>query len=310
MNHNPHLTKVQRRKLKEETFKGWELVQATARLCAMNLLLHGIGSQDFEPIVVSDSLAADPGDRFDLVLTNPPFGKKSSATIVGEEGKVSKERDIVERTDFWTTTSNKQLNFIQHVKTLLKQNGRAAVVAPDNVLFEGGAGETIRRKLLHECDVHTLLRLPTGLFYAQGVKANVLFFDKKPASETPWTKKLWIYDLRTNKHFTLKTDPLKREDLDEFVECYNPANRHQRKATWSDKTPEGRWRAYTYDEIIARDKASLDIFWLRDDSLSESDNLPSPDVIAQEIVDDLEAALEQFREITADLSDSPSAETR
>jgi type I restriction enzyme M protein len=304
------LTKVQRRKLKEETFKGWELVQATARLCAMNLLLHGIGSQDFEPIVVSDSLAADPGDRFDLVLTNPPFGKKSSATIVGEEGKVSKERDIVERTDFWTTTSNKQLNFIQHVKTLLKQNGRAAVVAPDNVLFEGGAGETIRRKLLHECDVHTLLRLPTGLFYAQGVKANVLFFDKKPASETPWTKKLWIYDLRTNKHFTLKTDPLKREDLDEFVECYNPANRHQRKATWSDKTPEGRWRAYTYDEIIARDKASLDIFWLRDDSLSESDNLPSPDVIAQEIVDDLEAALEQFREITADLSDSPSAETR
>ena len=210
-------------------------MQATARLCAMNMLLHGIGSQDFEPIVVSDSLAADPGDRFDLVLTNPPFGKKSSTTIVGEEGKVSKERDIVERGDFWTTTSNKQLNFVQHVKTLLKQNGRAAVVVPDNVLFEGGAGETIRRKLLHECDVHTLLRLPTGLFYAQGVKANVLFFDKKPASETPWTKKLWIYDLRTNMHFTLKTNPLKREDLDEFVKCYNPENRHERKATWTEK---------------------------------------------------------------------------
>ncbi len=190
--------------------------------------------------MVSDSLAADPGDRFDLVLTNPPFGKKSSTTIVGEEGKVSKERDSVERGDFWTTTSNKQLNFVQHVKTLLKQNGRAAVVVPDNVLFEGGAGETIRRKLLHECDVHTLLRLPTGLFYAQGVKANVLFFDKKPASETPWTKKLWIYDLRTNKHFTLKTGPLKREDLDEFVKCYNPENRHQRKATWSEPEQETR----------------------------------------------------------------------
>ena len=299
--HNPNLTKPEKKKLKQETFKGWELVQATARLCAMNMLLHGIGSQDFEPITVADSLAADPGDRFDMVLTNPPFGKKSSTTIVGEEGKVSKEKDIVERDDFWTTTSNKQLNFVQHVKTLLKQNGRAAVVVPDNVLFEGGAGETVRRKLMHECDVHTLLRLPTGLFYAQGVKANVLFFDKKPASETPWTKKLWIYDLRTNKHFTLKTDPLKREDLDEFVKCYNPANRHQRKATWSEKSPEGRWREYTYDELMARDKASLDIFWLRDESLSESDNLPPPDVIAQEIVDDLEAAVEQFRLISADL---------
>jgi type I restriction enzyme M protein len=266
------------------------------------MLLHGIGSQDFEPIVVSDSLAADPGDRFDLVLTNPPFGKKSSTTIVGEEGKVSKERDSVERGDFWTTTSNKQLNFVQHVKTLLRQNGRAAVVVPDNVLFEGGAGETIRRKLLQECDVHTLLRLPTGLFYAQGVKANVLFFDKKPASETPWTKKLWIYDLRTNRHFTLKTDPLKREDLDEFVQCYNPDNRHDRKASWTEKrNPGGRWRAYDYQDLIARDKASLDIFWLRDDSLSESDNLPAPEVIAQEIVEDLEAALAQFREIAGDL---------
>ena len=273
----------------------------------MNMLLHGIGSQDFEPIVVDDALAADPGDRFDLVLTNPPFGRKSSTTIVGEEGKVSKERDIVERGDFWTTTSNKQLNFVQHVKTLLKQNGRAAVVVPDNVLFEGGAGETIRRKLLHECDVHTLLRLPTGLFYAQGVKANVLFFDKKPASETPWTKKVWIYDLRTNGHFTLKTKPLKREDLDEFVRCYNPENRHVRAATWSEQNPNGRWRAYTYDEIVARDKASLDISWLKDESLSDSDNLPDPDVLAAEIVEDLEAALAQFQEIAADLGASEEA---
>jgi len=313
--HNPNLTKPQKTKLKEETFKGWELVQATARLCAMNMLLHGIGKVEaasgrFEsggrPLLrVADSLAADPGDRFDLVLTNPPFGKKSSTTIVGEEGKVSKERDIVERGDFWTTTSNKQLNFVQHVKTLLKQNGRAAVVVPDNVLFEGGAGETIRRKLLHECDVHTLLRLPTGLFYAQGVKANVLFFDKKPASETPWTKKLWIYDLRTNMHFTLKTDPLKREDLDDFVKCYNPDNRYDRKATWSPENPDGRWRSYDYAELTGRDKASLDIFWLKDESLSDSDNLPAPEVIAAEIVEDLEAALEQFREIAGDLAESP-----
>ena len=305
--HNPNLTKDQKRELKESTLRGCELVQGVARLCAMNLLLHGIGSQEYEPIVVSDSLAADPGDRYDIVLTNPPFGKKSSTTIVGEEGQVSKERDIVERDDFWATTSNKQLNFVQHVKTLLKQHGRAAVVVPDNVLFEGGAGETIRRKLLHECDVHTLLRLPTGLFYAQGVKANVLFFDKRPGGEAASTQKLWIYDLRTNKHFTLKTGPLKREDLDEFVECYHAKNRHDRKPTWSEKTPEGRWRRYDYDELVARDKASLDLFWLKDDSLEDSANLPDPDVIAQEIVDDLEAALEQFRLIANDLGNETSA---
>jgi type I restriction enzyme M protein len=283
-------------------------VQSTARLCAMNMMLHGIGGDEL-PLVVADSLAGDPGDRYEIVMTNPPFGKKSSTTIVADDGKVARETEIIERDDFWATTSNKQLNFLQHVKTLLKQNGRAAIVIPDNVLFEGGAGETVRRKLLHECEVHTLLRLPTGLFYAQGVKANVLFFDKKPASETPWTKKLWIYDLRTNKHFTLKTAPLKREDLDEFVQCYNPESRYQRTATWSEKNPDGRWRSYDYDELISRDKASLDIFWLRDESLEESDNLPDPDVLAQEIVEDLEAALEQFREIAADLGGEATKET-
>jgi type I restriction enzyme M protein len=299
--HNTNLTKAEKKHLKEHAMRGWELVQSTARLAAMNLMLHGIGSDTNVPVAVSDALASDPGDRFDIVLANPPFGKKSSTMIVGDDGKTSSEKDIIERDDFWATTSNKQLNFVQHIKTLLKINGRAAVVLPDNVLFEGGAGETIRKKLLHECDVHTLLRLPTGLFYAQGVKANVVFFDRKPASETPWTKKLWIYDLRTNKHFTLKTNPLKREDLDEFISLYNPANRHQRTETWSEANPEGRWRAYSYDELIARDKASLDIFWLKDDSLADSDNLPPPDVIAQEIVEDLEAALEQFRLIAADL---------
>ncbi|EQD61944.1 type I restriction-modification system, M subunit, partial [mine drainage metagenome] len=299
--HHPNLTREQKQHLREDAFTGVELVQATARVCAMNLLLHGIGSETSVPVQVADALASDPGERYDVVLANPPFGKKSSTLIVGEDGRTTTEKEIIERDDFWATTSNKQLNFVQHIKTLLDIHGRAAVVVPDNVLFEGGAGETIRRKLLHECEVHTLLRLPTGLFYAQGVKANVLFFDKKPASETPWTKTLWIYDLRTNQHFTLKTDPLKREDLDEFVACYHPANRHARTPTWSTDTPEGRWRAYSYDELIARDKASLDIFWLRDDSLAESDNLPAPEVIAQEIVDDLEAALEQFRLIATDL---------
>src|SRR6476469_9308428 len=183
----------------------------------MNWPLHGIGSQDFEPVEATDPPACDPGERFNVVLTKPPFGKKSSYTVVGQEGEVSKERETYERDDFWATTSNKQLKFVQHVKTILAVNGRAAVVVPDNVLFEGGAGETVRRKLLHDCDVHTLLRLPTGLFYAQGVKANVLFFDRKPPSERPWTKKLWIYDFRTNQSFTLKERQLTRSDLADFV---------------------------------------------------------------------------------------------
>ncbi len=235
------------------------------------------------------------------MLTNPPFGKKSSVTFVNEEGEAKRESQIIVRDDFWTSTSNKQLNFIQHIKTILAIHGRAAVVVPDNVLFEGGAGEMIRRKLLHECDVHTLLRLPTGIFYAQGVKANVLFFDRKPASEKPWTEKLWIYDLRTNRDFSLKQKPLSRADLDEFVTCYHPENRHERKATWSEADPQGRWRTYTLDELMARDKVNLDIFWLRDESLEDSANLPEPDVLAAEIAEDLQAALEQFAAIAEDI---------
>jgi len=299
--HNKNLTREQLRHLKEKAFTGYELVQATARVCAMNMMLHGIGSEKSVPVVVGDALGSDPGIRYDVVLANPPFGKKSSTVIVGGDGRSSTEKDTIERDDFWATTSNKQLNFVQHIKTLLKTHGRAAVVLPDNVLFEGGAGETIRKKLMHECDVHTLLRLPTGLFYAQGVKANVLFFEEKSASESAWTKTLWIYDLRTNKHFTLKTSPLRRDDLDEFVSLYNVANRQQRAPTWSADNPDGRWRVYSYDELMARDKASLDIFWLKDDSLSDGDNLPPPDVIAQEIVEDLQAALEQFKLIAGDL---------
>lgn len=304
--HFPNLDRDQKRHLKLQALRGVELVDAVTRLCAMNLLLHGIGptaGDDAEPPVrKADSLAVSPKQHFQVVLTNPPFGRKSSVMVVNEEGEEEREDLTVVREDFWTSTTNKQLNFVQHVVTLLEIHGRAAVVVPDNVLFEGGAGEKIRRNLLHDCDVHTLLRLPTGIFYAQGVKANVLFFDRKPASETPWTKQLWIYDLRTNKHFTLKTSPLQRSDLDEFVACYNPENRHKRKPTWSEQNPDGRWRSFAYDELIQRDKCNLDIPWLRDESLEASDNLPDPDVIAAEIIEDLQSALEQFAAINADLS--------
>ncbi len=292
---NPNLDPDQKRHLRSGLFTGWEIVDNTARLCAMNLLLHGIETPDSDsPVHVDDALRADPGQRFDMVLTNPPFGKKSSVTIVSSEGKAEKQSLTVVRDDFWASTSNKQLNFVQHVKTLLKVEGSAAVVVPDNVLFEGGAGETIRRRLLHECNVHTLLRLPTGIFYAQGVKANVLFFERKPGSDVPWTKALWIYDLRTNKHFTLKTNTLTRADLDDFVRCYQPGGRENR-------TESEQFRRFEYEELVARDKASLDIFWLRDDSLEDTDNLPTPGAIAAEIVEDLEAALAEFTELAESL---------
>jgi type I restriction enzyme M protein len=307
---NPHLDPDQRRYLKLDALRGVDIVDSVVRLCAMNLYLHGIGPTTAEgepPVEKGDSLAADPSTRFDVVLTNPPFGRKSSVLIVNAEGEQEREDLTVVREDFWVTTSNKQLNFVQHVKTLLKINGRAAVVVPDNVLFEGGAGETVRRRLLHECDVHTLLRLPTGIFYSQGVKANVLFFDRKPASATPWTKTLWIYDFRTNVHMTLRTNPLKRSDLDEFVQCYNPANRHDRVSTWSPDTPDGRWRPFTYDELTQRDKVNLDIFWLKDESLEDAANLADPDEIAAEIIEDLGAALEQFELIQTDMAASREA---
>jgi type I restriction enzyme M protein len=161
--------------------------------------------------------------------------------------------------------------------------------------------------LLKECDVHTLLRLPTGIFYAQGVKANVLFFDRKPGAKGVWTKTVWVYDLRTNKDFTLKTRRLIRTDLDEFVACYRPGDRHKRRPTWSEKKPEGRWRPFSYEEIAARDKLSLDLFWLRDESLEDSANLPEPHVLAQEIADDLRSALEQIEDVLADLEQTPGA---
>ena len=281
--------------LRDKTFHGNEIVAGTRRMCLMNLFLHNIGDLTGEPTVDrADALIADPGARFDYVLANPPFGKKSSMTITNAEGDEDRDALTYERQDFWETTSNKQLNFLQHIVTILKTNGQAAVVLPDNVLFEGGAGEKIRRKLLETCDVHTVLRLPTGIFYAQGVKANVVFFDAKPKDGKVHTQDVWFYDLRTNRHFTLKTRTLKFDDLQDFITCYQPQNRHQRTET-------ERFKRYSYAELVARDKASLDIFWLKDDTLDNLDDLPPPDVLQQEIIEHLEAALAAFRDVAAGL---------
>ncbi|MBC9928666.1 class I SAM-dependent DNA methyltransferase [Leucobacter sp. cx-169] len=294
-----HLTPIQRDRLRDEFAHGTELVDGTARLAAMNLLLHGIGTSNGDSLIdVRDALIADPGDRYSVVLSNPPFGRKSSMTMVGADGRESKEDTEIERADFVTTTSNKQLNFVQHIMTILDINGRAAVVLPDNVLFEGGAGEVLRRKLLNDFDLHTILRLPTGIFYAQGVKANVLFFDRKPASEVPWTRRLWVYDLRTNQHFTPKQNPLRRAHLDEFVDSFLLGNSREERAE------SERWQSFAYDELIARDKVNLDITWLKDDSLDDLDSLPAPDVIAREIVEDLTAALAEFEAVAAALEEA------
>jgi type I restriction enzyme M protein len=274
-------------------FSGIDIVPEVVRLCAMNLYLHDIAGRD-SPIEARDALLGDGGKTYDLVLTNPPFGKKQSYRIVRDDGEIDTEREDYDRQDFFVTTSNKQLNFLQHIMTVLAENGRAAVVMPDNVLFEGGAGETIRRRLLHNFDFHTLVRLPTGIFYKQGVKANVLFFDKKRVSAEPNTKVLWIYDLRTNQRFTLKERPMTRADLDNLVACYNSGRRHERVET-------DRFRRFAHAELVARDKVNLDIFWLKDDTLDDPDLLPPPDEIAAEIVENLEAALDRFRKVALSL---------
>ncbi|MBS3076614.1 N-6 DNA methylase [Candidatus Pacearchaeota archaeon] len=291
---NYKLDRDQNLELKHDTFSGNDIVPMVARLCVMNLYLHGINGED-SPINLEDSLKKNPGAIYDMVLTNPPFGKKSSETIVTDEGETSKQSLTIIRDDFWTETSNKQLNFLQHVKSILKTTGKAGIVLPDNVLFEGGAGEIIRKKLMETCDLHTILRLPTGIFYAPGVKANVLFFDKREASQQAQTSKIWIYDLRTNKHFTLKENPLKESDLTEFIDCYNVENRHKRKES-------ERFKCFNYEEILKRDKTNLDIFWLKDESLDDLDNLPDPNILANELTEELESALEDIREILVDLN--------
>ncbi|MDY6397995.1 MAG: class I SAM-dependent DNA methyltransferase [Treponema sp.] len=296
---NYNLDKDQKLFLKNETFYGNELVATTFKMCLMNLYLHNIGDiySDKIPVQQGDSLLQLPSWRVDYVLTNPPFGKKSSISFTNEDGEEEEEDLVYNRSDFWATSSNKQLNFVQHINSILNNSGKAAVVVPDNVLFEGGAGEVVRSKLLRTTDFHTLLRLPTGIFYKPGVKANVIFFDKKPASDKIQTKEIWIYDFRTNIHFTLKQNPLTDEALDDFIKCYNPTNRYERKETWSEKNPEGRWRKFSYDEIAKRDKQSLDIFWLKDKSLTDLDNLPKPEILASEIIENLQSALDSFEEL-------------
>jgi type I restriction enzyme M protein len=297
------LTPAQKRFLKNETFHGNEIVAGTRRLCLMNLFLHNIGEIDGNSLIVStDALIAQPAQTVDYVLANPPFGKKSSMTFTNEEGEQEKDDLVYNRQDFWATTSNKQLNFLQHIRSLLKTTGRAAVVLPDNVLFEGGAGETVRRRLMETTELHTILRLPTGIFYANGVKANVLFFDNRPASKDTATKEVWYYDYRTNIHHTLKRKPLRLEDLADFIACYNPDNRQKRKETWHAETnPTGRWRKFTHAELVTRDKTSLDLFWLKDDSLADLDNLPEPADLAEEIIENIEAGLANFRTVAASL---------
>ena len=295
-NYSSRMDREQKDFLRFSTFAGTDIVDNVVRLCVMNLYLHGIGGTE-SPITTDDSLSRDTGDRYDIVLTNPPFGNRSSITIAADGSKRSNL--TYERDDFWATTSNKQFNFLQHIQTILKTDGRAAVVLPDNVLFERGAGETIRQQLLNQFDVHTLLRLPTGIFYAQGVKANVLFFDKKPAREEPWTQKLWIYDLRTNKNFTLKTNPLSDIDLQDFITVYKPENCDARVET-------ERFRVFSYDELIEREHINLDIFWLKEDSLEDAADLPAPDVLVAEITENLETALAQFQSIQSELDSNNS----
>jgi len=279
-------------RLREEAFQGYDIVPEVVRLCAMNLYLHGIGGS-VSPVEQRDALLSDAGTRFDIVLTNPPFGKRQSYRIVNQEGGIDSERQDYVREDFTITTSNKQLNFLQHVMTILKPGGSAAVVLPDNVLFEGGAGETLRRRLLRDFNFHTLLRLPTGIFYKQGVKANVLFFEKVAGGERIATDKLWVYDFRTNQRFTLRERPLKYADLDDFVASYGPRGRRNKR-----KESE-RFHSFSYDDLIKRDKVNLDIFWLKDDGHIDPDSLPPPDEIAAEIVENLEAALEKFKRVAS-----------
>lgn len=304
-NHGKSMDKENKRRVRESLVVAQELVPETARLCAMNLYLHGItgGTDEQSTPVISgkSSLDTPPSTQYSMVLTNPPFGKKQSLKTVNDEGEIDSEDEVVVRQDFWVSTANKQLNFVQHIFNLLKVNGRAAVVVPDNVLFEGGPGQKIREQLMKQCDVHTLLRLPTGIFYKPGVKANVIFFDRKSAQEKPWTKRLWVYDLRTNKHFTLKQNPIRRDDFAEFIELFQAGAIGKRKATWSPENPDGRWRAYDYEELLKRDKLSVDLFWIKDESLEDSASLPDPDLLAAEIVEDLQDALEQFAGIAAAL---------
>lgn len=296
--HKKTLSKKEQEEVSFKTFHGWEIEKSTARLCLMNLFLHGVGDLINTPeIDVTDSLKVIDSPKVKIVLANPPFGKSSSDIATNDEKQAAKEGYFL-RKDFWVSTSNKQLAFLQHIISMLDANGRAAVVLPDNVLFEGGAGETIRKRMLDELNLHTILRLPTGIFYAQGVKANVLFFEKGTEKKLSKTKEVWYYDYRTNVRHTPKKNPLRYEHLEGFVTCYMPGKLNQRVETFLEKeNPEGRWRKYTYEELIARDKTNLDITWLKDENLIDLENLPEPETLIDEIIENIQSALDSFRTI-------------
>ncbi|MGI5198580.1 N-6 DNA methylase [Streptomyces sp. CA-288835] len=303
--HRQELSAQEGRALGSGRIWGQELVPNTARLAVMNMLLHGLGSAAGQSLITAeDALLTQPNRHASLVLAHPPFGKKSAITAVDRNGVAQKEDVHYPRNDFLITTTNKQINFLQHIMSLMEMNGRAAVIVPDNVLFESGICSTLRRRLLNDFDLHTILRLPTGIFYAGGVKANVLFFDKRPRIDgKPNTSKIWVYDLRTGMQFSLKQRPLQQTDLAEFVEAYLPGRSH------TDRIETARFRCFPYDELIARDHLNLDIAWAEDSALDETHNTPPPRVIAREIVEELEAALNQFASIAEDLGGEPLPQT-
>jgi type I restriction enzyme M protein len=290
---------AEERFLRTRALVGTDIVSNVARLCMMNLYLHGVGIDPrHPPIKIEDSLASPPSIQVDMVATNPPFGKKSSITIVSDGLGVKRDNIAYSRTDLWATTSNKQLNFVQHVYAMLKENGRAAIVVPDNVLFEGGAGEKIRRQLLKLADVHTLLRLPTGIWYSAGVKANVLFFDKKRSFDN----KLWVYDLRTNKSFTLRNNPILPKDLEDFIKCHKPDDRSTRVET-------KRFKCFSHESILASERANMDLIWLTDDLYKEREVLPSHEKLAAEVIALLKEAVSEF-ETAVGWSDKPKSVRR
>jgi len=287
------LTSSEREHLRTKALRGVELVEEVARLATMNLLLHGVSaeSDDDLPISRADSLASPPEEKVDVVLTNPPFGVKGSVTYT-KDGKTRRAADdlTARRSDFWVSTANKQLNFVQHVVSLLKPGGRAALVLPDNVLYEAGVGTAIRRRLLETCNVHTLLRLPTGIFYAVGVKANVIFLDKTPPASKNG-EELLVYDLRSDSRFSLKANPLKREDLGNFVEVFR---QHVTGSTICAAVRGIKWRRFSHEAILESKDCSLNLNWAAS-QLKGAPALARLESISEQIANDLEAALDHVR---------------
>ena len=276
---NQSQDKAKRDFLREEALIGYDNTALVVTLASMNLYLHGIGTKR-SPILCEDSLEKQPQKLVDVILANPPFGTRP-------EGSVD-----IDRPDFFVETKNNQLNFLQHIMVMLKNTGRAAVVLPDNVLFEGGAGETIRKELLKNYNLHTILRLPTGIFYAQGVKANVLFFKKGEQ-----TKNVWYYDYRTGIKHTLATKPMLRHHLDDFVACYHAENLSARQETYNEQNPNGRWRKYPVAELLKRDKTSLDITWIKETNDDDDMTLTELMQTIRQKSDNISKAVSQLQEL-------------